>query len=40
MNIYRLSFVSCLVIGDALRIGGQFNLNVLDKSVRRIDISY
>ncbi len=40
MNIYRLSFVSCLVMAMPCALAVEFNLNVLDKSMRdRIDIS-
>lgn len=40
MNIYRLSFVSCLVVAMPCALAVEFNLNVLDKSMRdRIDIS-
>ncbi|STI08302.1 outer membrane protein [Escherichia coli] len=40
MNIYRLSFVSCLVMAMPCAMAVEFNLNVLDKSMRdRIDIS-
>lgn len=40
MNIYRLSFVSCLVMAMPSAVAVEFNLNVLDKSMRdRIDIS-
>ena len=40
VNIYRLSFVSCLVVAMPCALAVEFNLNVLDKSMRdRIDIS-
>ena len=40
VNIYRLSFVSCLVMAMPCAMAVEFNLNVLDKSMRdRIDIS-
>ncbi|WP_425354450.1 FimD/PapC N-terminal domain-containing protein [Escherichia coli] len=40
VNIYRLSFVSCLVMAMPCALAVEFNLNVLDKSMRdRIDIS-
>ena len=40
VNIYRLSFVSCLVMAMPCSMAVEFNLNVLDKSMRdRIDIS-
>ena len=40
VNIYRLSFVSCLVMAMPSAVAVEFNLNVLDKSMRdRIDIS-
>ncbi|HAG7355638.1 TPA: fimbrial biogenesis outer membrane usher protein [Escherichia coli] len=40
MNIYRLSFISCLVMAIPSALAVEFNLNVLDKSMRdRIDIS-
>lgn len=39
VNIYRLSFVSCLVMAMPC-VAVEFNLNVLDKSMQsRIDIS-
>ncbi|MEC4223528.1 hypothetical protein VSP15_23340, partial [Escherichia coli] len=34
MNIYRLSFVSCLVMAMPCAMAVEFNLNVLDKSMR------
>lgn len=40
VNIYRLSFISCLVMAIPSALAVEFNLNVLDKSMRdRIDIS-
>jgi outer membrane usher protein FimD/PapC len=40
VNIYRLSFISCLVMAMPSALAVEFNLNVLDKSMRdRIDIS-
>ncbi|MSL94751.1 usher protein, partial [Escherichia coli] len=40
MNIYRLAFISCLVMAIPSALAVEFNLNVLDKSMRdRIDIS-
>ncbi|EFM1444503.1 fimbrial biogenesis outer membrane usher protein, partial [Escherichia coli] len=40
VNIYRLSFISCLVMAIPCALAVEFNLNVLDKSMRdRIDIS-
>ena len=34
VNIYRLSFVSCLVMAMPCAMAVEFNLNVLDKSMR------
>ncbi|EII9935690.1 fimbrial biogenesis outer membrane usher protein [Escherichia coli] len=40
VNIYRLSFISCLVMGIPFAEAVEFNLNVLDKSMRdKVDVS-
>ncbi|HGU2584395.1 TPA: hypothetical protein N7D32_005033, partial [Escherichia coli] len=40
MNIYRLSVLSCLAMVTPPALTAEFNLNVLDKSIRdSVDIS-